>query len=264
MVDRTTIGGRRLFLSHQSPQLVVLRLCTLDGFPGSEFHQSLLQSGERSSPPPCGRSFACSLGSLIWRQPCTILRVMVLWCGSIVPWSLLSIPSWRVRAEYITYPWFFLVYVLLRRMIKLVPQQKHFCGSPLVLPGIFLDAPEFPFNSSSCPWLLEKGMFLFVRIQLLLLSILCLEVHTWSWERVTNTRADKVSIERLKPVFSTDAIVPKVPPTRGRPWRAPSDFSSPWAAPPWVRFSSPISPPRPLPSSPPVLRSSHFLKKKPT
>ena len=46
------LNGWRSFLSHQSLQLVVLRLCSQDGFLGLEFHRSLLQIVEHSSPPP--------------------------------------------------------------------------------------------------------------------------------------------------------------------------------------------------------------------
>ena len=71
------LDGQRLFLSHQFLQLVLLRLCSQDGFSGLEFHQSLLQIMEHSSPPPYGKNLACSLESLIQIQPCSILRVMV-------------------------------------------------------------------------------------------------------------------------------------------------------------------------------------------
>ena len=91
------LDSQRLSLSHQSLQLGVLRLCSGStlrmGFSGLEFHQSLLQIVKHSSPPLCGKNCACSLESLIQRQPCSILRVM-LWLKDLpIPWRVFFVPS---------------------------------------------------------------------------------------------------------------------------------------------------------------------------
>ena len=91
------LDSQRLSLTHQSLQLGVLKLCSGSAlnisFSGLEFHQSLLQIVKHSSPPLCGKNCACSLESLIQRQPCSILRVM-LWLKDLpIPWRVFSVPS---------------------------------------------------------------------------------------------------------------------------------------------------------------------------
>ena len=56
-------------------------------------------------------------------------------------------------------------------------------------------------------------------------------------------KEDSVSVDRLKPVFSTNPVVPAVPPTRGRPRHHPV-----------VRPSAPVRPAIPSPTtvSPPA------------
>ena len=57
--------------------LINLRLCSQDGFPGLDYHWSLLQITVHISLPSSEKNLACSLVSLIQRQPHSILRVMV-------------------------------------------------------------------------------------------------------------------------------------------------------------------------------------------
>lgn len=64
-------------------------------------------------------------------------------------------------------------------------------GTPLMLPGMFLNALEFlslshPFNPATFPWEL-KFLCLFDSIQLLLLSILCIKVLTWFYRKMISS-----------------------------------------------------------------------------
>ena len=154
-----------------------------------------------------------------------------------------------------------------------------------MLPGMFLDAPEFPseifkspiwsvlqsfsaspshhfITASEIPASLITATHMFVcedlstpPLQPLYLGpYLVLQKDDKYFTLQLGAQEDKVSIDRLKPVISTKVIVPQVPPTRGNPRRAHSNCSLPPAAPPRIRFSSPLSRPRPLPhslSSPP-------------
>ncbi|XP_023331963.1 uncharacterized protein LOC111704065 [Eurytemora carolleeae] len=139
-------------------------------------------------------------------------------------------------------------------------------GSFLVLPGMYLDAPEFPLEifksrihsvlqSFSAPpnhnvratapavfASLKTATHVFVRkdsttspLRLLYRGLyLALQKDVKYFTLQLGARADKFSRDRLKPVFSTEVIVPQVPSTRGHPRQAPPDCSSPPAAPPWV------------------------------
>ena len=139
-------------------------------------------------------------------------------------------------------------------------------GSFLVLPGMFLDAPEFPLEifksrihsvlqSFSAPphhnvratapavfASLKTATHVFVcedsttsPLRLLYRGLyLALQKDVKYFTLQLGARADKFSRDRLKPVFSTEVIVPQVPSTRGHPRQAPPDCSSPPAAPPWV------------------------------
>ena len=161
-------------------------------------------------------------------------------------------------------------------------------SSTLMLPGMFLDAPEFPseiLKSPICsilqsfsafpnhhvhatapavPSSLKTATHVFVRENLTTLPLhplfrgpyLVLQKDDKNFNLQLEAQADKVSIDRLKPVFSTDVREP--------PGRAPPDCSPPPAAPPQVRFSFLLSPPCALPSSLPSLPSSPVFWRKPS
>ena len=194
--------------------------------------------------------------------------------------------------------------------LRSAPKDDHACssaeavyGSPLMLPGMFLDAPEFPsekfksriqsvlqsFSSPPShhvhaaapvvPLSLKTATHVFVREDATTPPLhplyrgpyLVLERGDKYFTLQLGAASDKVSIDRLKAVISSEVIVPQVPPARGRPRRAPPDSSPPLSPPPRVRFVSPPSPPRPppsalssLPSAPVPRRNPHRKARQPS
>jgi len=147
-------------------------------------------------------------------------------------------------------------------------------GSPLTLPGDFLDSAEFPpkvflqrvekalagFSSAThhirpespkqLPPALLQCEFVFVRedavtsplSQLYRGPYCVLKRSDKFFVLQIGDKEDSVSVDRLKPVFSSNPVVPAVPPVRGRPRHHPVVRPS---APARPTISSPttVSPP---------------------
>ena len=130
-------------------------------------------------------------------------------------------------------------------------------GSPLTVPGEFLEAPEIPnaqfiskvekvivgFSASpphhvqysppvEVPAALRTAKFVFVREDTSKPSVSplyrgpYLVIERWSkfFRLQIGDKIDSVSVDRLKPVFSDSPVIPAAPPPRGRPpLRQPKD-----------------------------------------
>ena len=218
----------------------MLRLCFQDGFLGLEFHQFLLQILEHSSPPPCGKNCACSLESfkttLFHPQSSGMVERFYLSLKS----SLHSKLAGSVWIHHL--PHGSLGFALCSEGWSSLFHCRSCLWFPFGAPwnvsrcsGVGDILGSFPSCRVSHPLLITllmrqlllylhpqklQPMCLFVRIQLLLLSNLCIEVCTKFYKK-----DDK---------YFT--------PTRGHPQRAPLDCSPPNASLPRVRFSSPSRP----------------------
>ena len=128
-------------------------------------------------------------------------------------------------------------------------------GSPLSIPGEFLDAPELPSSQflskmerviagfsippphhvqhsppAEIPAALKAAKFVFVREDASKPSLsplyrgpyLVMEWRSKFFHLQIGTKIDAVSVDRLKPVISDCPVVPAVPPPRGRPPLRPS------------------------------------------
>jgi len=128
-------------------------------------------------------------------------------------------------------------------------------GSPLSIPGEFLDAPELPSSQFlskmekviagfsvppphhvqhsppvEVPAALKAAKFVFVREDASKPSLsplyrgpyLVMERRSKFFRLQIGSKVDAVSVDRLKPVISDCPVVPAVPPPRGRPPLRPS------------------------------------------
>ena len=161
-------------------------------------------------------------------------------------------------------------------------------SAPLTVPGEFLGSPELPPSAflrkideavagfaiplphhvwdsppTQLPSALRTCKYMFVREDSSTPSLaplyrgpyLILERRDKFFRLQIGSRADSVSVDRLKPVFSEEPIVPALPPARGRPPSRPRNLRAAPFSPPHAPLSPDATPIQEVsPAPPPVLR----------
>lgn len=229
----------------------------------------------------------------IWRELCLLLNISHVPTTSFHPQSNGLVERFHRRLKdalrarcaasnwYHHLPWVMLAVRATPREDSNISPSDAVFGSPLIVPGQFLDSPEPPADEfyrqleaamsrfspvptrhnaskssplpATIPTPLLLSRFVFVRRDghKPPLSptydgpyrVLSRSPHFFRLQ--LGDRSDTVSVHRLKPAFLPDDAVPAVPPKRGRPPRAASPLPPPpplpTPSPPRVRFTFPLT-----------------------
>jgi len=207
--------------------------------------------------------------SSVWAGVCRVLGISTSQTTSFHPQSNGMIERFHrslkssLRARAADSDWVFHLPLVLLGLRSVPKEDTGFSvseavyGSPLTVPGEFLEAPEIPnaqfiskvekviagFSVSpphhvqysppvEVPAALRTTKFVFVREDASKPSLsplyrgpyLVLERRSKFFRLQIGDKVDSVSVDRLKPVFSDSPVIPAAPPPRGRPpLRQPKD-----------------------------------------
>ena len=205
--------------------------------------------------------------SSVWAGVCRILGISTSQTTSFHPQSNGMIERFHrslksaLRARSSDSDWVFHLPLVLLGLRSVPKEDTGFSvseavyGSPLSIPGEFLDAPELPSSQFlskmekviagfsvppphhvqhsppvEVPEALKTAKFVFVREDASKSSLsplyrgpyLVIERRSKFFRLQIGSKVDAVSVDRLKPVISDCPVVPAVPPPRGRPPLRPS------------------------------------------